>query len=233
MGISRATFGRIVESARRKVADAIVNGESLRIEGGAISIAEEGETLMKIAAPSREGCGCKSGVAVTLAADGVTHMVAGNMGAGAVRLLAPHGITVIRGAVTGMVFIMGLANGGYEANDANAKTAFYARVREAVGELTAQFGTIIAASFSSRRTASRNPIRPSGTRNTTQSGPARTLSALQPRSPQNEPLRRSEPIRGHSPLFFFQSSNSRASASLSYAFSCASNFFFSSAFHCA
>jgi C_GCAxxG_C_C family probable redox protein len=46
------------------------------------------------------------------------------------------------GAITGMVFVLGLANGGYEANDADAKTAFYARVREAVGEFTGQFGTI-------------------------------------------------------------------------------------------
>ena len=31
MHISRATFGRIVESARRKVADAILNGKAVRI----------------------------------------------------------------------------------------------------------------------------------------------------------------------------------------------------------
>jgi uncharacterized protein len=32
MGISRATFGRILEGARRKVAEAIVQGKALRIE---------------------------------------------------------------------------------------------------------------------------------------------------------------------------------------------------------
>jgi predicted DNA-binding protein (UPF0251 family) len=32
MSISRATFGRILDSARRKVADAIVNGKALHIE---------------------------------------------------------------------------------------------------------------------------------------------------------------------------------------------------------
>lgn len=32
MGISRATFGRIVASARHKVAQAIINGMALRIE---------------------------------------------------------------------------------------------------------------------------------------------------------------------------------------------------------
>ena len=34
MGISRQTFGNIVESARRKVADVLVNGRALRIQGG-------------------------------------------------------------------------------------------------------------------------------------------------------------------------------------------------------
>jgi uncharacterized protein len=33
MGVSRQTFGRIVETARRKVADAVLNGKALRIEG--------------------------------------------------------------------------------------------------------------------------------------------------------------------------------------------------------
>jgi len=135
MGVSRQTFGRIVESARRKAADAILNGKALRIEGGEISIREQGEIPMKIAVPSREGlvdehfghckefliygvegsgakaalksepaipslegCGCKSGVASILAKAGVTHLVAGNMGEGAVRVLAAQGIAVVRGA---------------------------------------------------------------------------------------------------------------------------------------
>ena len=34
MKISRATFGRIIEKARRTLADAIVNGKAIRIEGG-------------------------------------------------------------------------------------------------------------------------------------------------------------------------------------------------------
>lgn len=33
MGVSRPTFGRIVGSARRKVAEAIVHGKALQIEG--------------------------------------------------------------------------------------------------------------------------------------------------------------------------------------------------------
>jgi predicted DNA-binding protein (UPF0251 family) len=35
MGISRATFGRILEEGRKKVADALINGKALRIEASA------------------------------------------------------------------------------------------------------------------------------------------------------------------------------------------------------
>ena len=131
MGVSRQTFGRIIETARRKTADAILNGKALRIDGGAITIEEEGARVMKIAVPTKDGlvdehfghckefsvfkvegkslvleatiasgesCGCKSGVAGDLAAAGVTHVVAGNMGEGAVRVLGSHGLTVVRGA---------------------------------------------------------------------------------------------------------------------------------------
>ncbi len=34
MGVSRQTFGNILASARRKLADAVVNGKALKIEGG-------------------------------------------------------------------------------------------------------------------------------------------------------------------------------------------------------
>ena len=50
------------------------------------------------AVPSLEGCGCKSGVASILARSGVTHLVAGNMGQGAVHVLEAQGIIVVRGA---------------------------------------------------------------------------------------------------------------------------------------
>lgn len=36
MGVSRPTLGRILESARRKVAEALVLGRALRIEGGPV-----------------------------------------------------------------------------------------------------------------------------------------------------------------------------------------------------
>jgi uncharacterized protein len=39
MKVSRPTFGRIVESARRKIAEALVKGKSLRIEGGQVQVA--------------------------------------------------------------------------------------------------------------------------------------------------------------------------------------------------
>lgn len=39
MGVSRQTFGRIVESAHRKIADALVNAKALEIKGGTVEMA--------------------------------------------------------------------------------------------------------------------------------------------------------------------------------------------------
>ncbi len=39
MHVSRATFSRIIESAHRKIADALVHGKAIRIEGGPVKIA--------------------------------------------------------------------------------------------------------------------------------------------------------------------------------------------------
>ncbi|MEI6875810.1 MAG: DUF134 domain-containing protein [Spirochaetota bacterium] len=55
MGVSRQTFGRIIESARHKVANALLHGKALRIEGGEITIQQEGETVMRIAVPAKDG----------------------------------------------------------------------------------------------------------------------------------------------------------------------------------
>ncbi len=41
MGISRPTFARILEAARRKVAGALVHGHALRIAGGPVALAGE------------------------------------------------------------------------------------------------------------------------------------------------------------------------------------------------
>ena len=46
---------------------------------------------------SPAGCGCKSNIAQTLAEMGVTLMLAGNMGEGAVNVLNRAGIEVVRG----------------------------------------------------------------------------------------------------------------------------------------
>jgi predicted DNA-binding protein (UPF0251 family) len=39
MNISRQTLGRILESAHKKIADALVNGKALSIQGGSIELA--------------------------------------------------------------------------------------------------------------------------------------------------------------------------------------------------
>jgi uncharacterized protein len=38
MNISRQTFGNIIHSARRKIADALMNGKAVKIEGGAVAM---------------------------------------------------------------------------------------------------------------------------------------------------------------------------------------------------
>lgn len=46
---------------------------------------------------SPQGCGCKSDIASVLASDGVTVMLAGGIGGGAINVLNSNGIKVIRG----------------------------------------------------------------------------------------------------------------------------------------
>jgi len=40
MGVSRATFGRIVQRARYAVADALINGKAINVEGGNYQLAD-------------------------------------------------------------------------------------------------------------------------------------------------------------------------------------------------
>jgi len=47
--------------------------------------------------PSPQGCGCKSNIASVLKEKGVSVMLAGNMGNGALNVLQSHGIEVYRG----------------------------------------------------------------------------------------------------------------------------------------
>ncbi len=42
MGVSRATFGRILDAAHARVADALVHGKALRIEGGPVTQVRRG-----------------------------------------------------------------------------------------------------------------------------------------------------------------------------------------------
>ena len=123
---SSIRWGTLPEPVR-KDADRIAN----QVESAVRK--QEGETMMKIAVPTREdglvdehfghckefsvfrfdakkalveesvipsvaGCGCKSDIASTLAKAGVSYLVAGNMGEGAVRVLGAQGISVVRGA---------------------------------------------------------------------------------------------------------------------------------------
>ena len=173
MGVSRPTLSRIYTSARQKIAQALVRGVAIMIEGGVaytdsewfhcgvcgfvfnnikpalkirkmecpvchsndISISNininKNEIMMKIAIPTKEnvvdnhfghceyytiltvgqdnqilssetipspqGCGCKSNIAGELENMGVSVMLAGNMGQGALNVLTAHHIKVIRG----------------------------------------------------------------------------------------------------------------------------------------
>ncbi|MGP8153794.1 MAG: DUF134 domain-containing protein [Smithella sp.] len=40
MSISRQTFGRIIEKAHKKIADVLLNGKALKIEGGEVNLEE-------------------------------------------------------------------------------------------------------------------------------------------------------------------------------------------------
>ena len=60
MRVSRATFGRILETARRKVADAIAHGKALRIEGGNVEMTQ-GATAPLRAAAGRTPPACSDG----------------------------------------------------------------------------------------------------------------------------------------------------------------------------
>jgi len=46
MGVSRATFGRIIQQARQTVADAIINGKAVRVEGGNYELVDGKRTFV-------------------------------------------------------------------------------------------------------------------------------------------------------------------------------------------
>ena len=61
------------------------------------TVNEKQEIVAQENVVSPAGCGCKSNIAGTLSSMGVTIMLAGNMGQGAVNVLQGQGISVIRG----------------------------------------------------------------------------------------------------------------------------------------
>jgi predicted Fe-Mo cluster-binding NifX family protein len=64
---------------------------------GVFSISQDGKITDKQTIPSVQGCGCKSNIASVLASDGVTVMLAGGIGMGAINVLNNAGIEVVRG----------------------------------------------------------------------------------------------------------------------------------------
>lgn len=41
MGVSRATFGRIIQNGRKTIADALINGKAINVEGGNYHIVDQ------------------------------------------------------------------------------------------------------------------------------------------------------------------------------------------------
>jgi len=64
---------------------------------GVFNISEKNEITGIKSVESPQGCGCKSDIASVLASDGVTVMLAGGIGGGAINVLNNSGIEVIRG----------------------------------------------------------------------------------------------------------------------------------------
>jgi predicted Fe-Mo cluster-binding NifX family protein len=85
-----------------KIAIPVLNGHVDQHFGHAeqysvVSISPERQIQGSEIITADEGCGCKSGIASLLADKGVTVMLAGNMGAGAVHHMLANGIEVVRG----------------------------------------------------------------------------------------------------------------------------------------
>jgi len=57
MNISRQTFGRILDLAHRKIADALINGKALVIEGGRVEVSPPVFGRFSQPGPGRGRCG--------------------------------------------------------------------------------------------------------------------------------------------------------------------------------
>jgi predicted Fe-Mo cluster-binding NifX family protein len=64
---------------------------------GVFTISDKNEIAEIKSVESPQGCGCKSDIASVLASDGVSIMLAGGIGGGAINVLNNSGIEVIRG----------------------------------------------------------------------------------------------------------------------------------------
>lgn len=74
-----------------------VDGHFGHCEYYTIYTIENNSIVNKELMPSPQGCGCKSNIAGVLKQQGVSIMLAGNMGEGAFNMLQIQGIQVIRG----------------------------------------------------------------------------------------------------------------------------------------
>lgn len=64
MGVSRATFARILAAARKTVADALVHGKAVEISGGTVARRARGHWPCPVHGGQRRrgrGCGCRHG----------------------------------------------------------------------------------------------------------------------------------------------------------------------------
>ncbi|MCX6307101.1 MAG: NifB/NifX family molybdenum-iron cluster-binding protein [Bacteroidetes bacterium] len=78
--------------------DGFVNEHFGHSENFAVfTINPENQIVDRTIIKADEGCGCKSGIGAVLASEGVTLMLAGNIGGGAIHHLSTEGIGVIRG----------------------------------------------------------------------------------------------------------------------------------------
>lgn len=64
---------------------------------GVYTISNKNEILEVQSIKSEQGCGCKSNIASVLSEKGITLMLAGGIGAGAINVLNNSGIQVLRG----------------------------------------------------------------------------------------------------------------------------------------
>jgi uncharacterized protein len=65
MGVSRATFGRIIQQARKVVAEAIINGKAILLEGGNYQVRDNQRLFACTACSHQWDAGCGTGFPVT------------------------------------------------------------------------------------------------------------------------------------------------------------------------